>query len=112
MTHVVVAIARRLNTIACVVAALSLSACATSRAAGNSQTTTAPAAAGQATGAAATQKPPVPRHTATSTDGTKIVYDVEGTGPALLLLHGGGQTGRSWAERGYVEKLRDKFTVI
>lgn len=118
MTHVVVAIARRLNTIACVVAALSLSACATSRAAGNSQTTTTPAAgatpaaAAQTAGAAATQKPPVPRRTAVSSDGTKIVYDVDGTGPALLLVHGGGQTGRSWAERGYVEKLRDKFTVI
>ncbi len=95
-----------------------MSACATARPAGSSPpATTTPAAA---TGAAATQKPAagtdkpaVPqRRTATSADGTKIVYEVEGTGPALLLLHGGGQTGRSWTERGYVEKLRGTFTVI
>ena len=49
---------------------------------------------------------------ATSRDGTKISFDVEGTGPALLLVHGGGQTGRSWRERGFVEKLRGQFTVI
>lgn len=138
MTHVDVAITRRSTITAGLVAALALSACATARPAGSAPAaTTAPApatpaatpapgtqkpaatpapgtqkpAAAGATPAAATAKP-VPRRTIASRDGTKIVYDVEGSGPALLLVHGGGQTGRSWAERGYVEKLKDKFTVI
>jgi len=73
-----------------------------------------PAPAGAAAGAPATPAPPPPprRQVATSRDGTKISFDVEGTGPALLLVHGGGQTGRSWRERGFVEKLRGQFTVI
>jgi pimeloyl-ACP methyl ester carboxylesterase len=50
--------------------------------------------------------------TITAADGTKIAYDVSGTGPALLLLHGGGQTRKSWDERGYVARLTKKFTVI
>jgi len=142
MTHVDVAIARRLTTTASLVAALALSACATARPAGESQpasttpsaapatpaATPAPGtqkpAAPAATAAPGTQKPaapgaapaaapkPVPRRTVASRDGTKIVYDVTGSGPALLLVHGGGQTGTSWAERGYVDKLKDKFTVI
>ena len=124
MTHVDVAIARRLTTTATLVAALALSACATARPAGSSQPATTPAvapapatqkpgtpSAAPAASAAAPQKP-VPRRTATSRDGTRIVYEVEGAGPPLLLVHGGGQTGRSWAERGYVEKLRGRFTVI
>jgi pimeloyl-ACP methyl ester carboxylesterase len=49
---------------------------------------------------------------ATSADGTRIAYEVTGTGPALMLLHGGGQTRTSWNERGYVEPLAKKFTVI
>lgn len=50
--------------------------------------------------------------TITAADGTKIAYEVSGAGPALLLLHGGGQTRQSWAERGYVDRLNKKFTVI
>jgi pimeloyl-ACP methyl ester carboxylesterase len=49
---------------------------------------------------------------AVSPDGTKIVYEVTGTGPALMLVHGGGQTRRSWNDMGYVDRLKDKFTVI
>lgn len=49
---------------------------------------------------------------ATSPDGTRIAYDVTGSGPALMLLHGGGQTRTSWNERGYVEPLAKQFTVI
>lgn len=49
---------------------------------------------------------------AASPDGTRIAYDVTGSGPALLLLHGGGQTRRVWHERGYVGRLRSRFTVI
>jgi pimeloyl-ACP methyl ester carboxylesterase len=59
----------------------------------------------------AAEPPPKPQ-VATSPDGTKIVYEVTGSGPALLLVHGGGQTRRSWSERGYVDRLRKQFTVI
>jgi pimeloyl-ACP methyl ester carboxylesterase len=71
-----------------------------------------PAAAGTAapstSAAAASAKVP----TITAADGTRIAYEVSGSGPALLLLHGGGQTRQSWAERGYVDRLNKKFTVI
>lgn len=49
---------------------------------------------------------------AKSPDGTKIAFEVSGTGPALMLVHGGGQTRKSWGERGYVERLSGRFTVI
>lgn len=49
---------------------------------------------------------------ATSPDGTRIAFDVEGAGPALVLLHGGGQTRRVWREAGYVSALTPEFTVI
>jgi pimeloyl-ACP methyl ester carboxylesterase len=62
---------------------------------------------------AAPPAPPPPKPLiAKSPDGTRIAYEVTGTGPALLLLHGGGQTRRSWNERGYVEPLSKQFTVI
>jgi pimeloyl-ACP methyl ester carboxylesterase len=69
---------------------------------------TAGAAGAAATPGTAAAKVP----TITAADGTKIAYEVSGTGPALLLLHGGGQTRVSWAERGYVDRLAKKFTVI
>jgi pimeloyl-ACP methyl ester carboxylesterase len=49
---------------------------------------------------------------AVSKDGVLIAYDVTGTGPALILLHGGGQSRRIWHDAGYVARLRDHFTVI
>jgi len=49
---------------------------------------------------------------ATSTDGTRIAYDVAGSGPAVMLLHGGGHTRRNWHEVGYIERMRVGFTVI
>lgn len=49
---------------------------------------------------------------ATSKDRTRIAYDVAGTGPVLLLLHGGGQTRRVWHETGYVDRRRARFTVV
>jgi pimeloyl-ACP methyl ester carboxylesterase len=65
---------------------------------------TAPAAVATA----AAEKVP----TITAADGTRIAYDVSGTGPALLLLHGGGQNRKSWADRGYIDRLAKKFTVV
>lgn len=49
---------------------------------------------------------------ATSADGTKIVYEVAGAGPALVLVHGGGQIRKSWNQLGYVDRLSKRFTVI
>jgi len=47
-------------------------------------------------------------------DGIRIVYDVVGEGPAILLLHGGGggQSRQSWHEVGYVARLKNEFNVI
>jgi len=98
--------------------ALSLSACVQATSAAAPQQPARPAAAGAANapGAAASQAPAAeaaPKAmTATSPDGTKITYEKTGSGPALLLLPGGGQTRRSWADSGYVERLSKKFTVI
>lgn len=47
-----------------------------------------------------------------SPDGTPIAYDRSGTGPALILLHGGGSGREAWQEAGYIERLRHDFTVI
>lgn len=49
---------------------------------------------------------------ATSDGGTRIAYDVTGRGPALMLLHGAGKTRKDWHEVGYVEQLKENFTVI
>ena len=48
----------------------------------------------------------------TSPDGTRVAYDRSGTGPAIMLLHGGGSMRQEWHEAGYVRRLRDNFTVI
>jgi len=47
-----------------------------------------------------------------STDGTRIAYDVTGSGPALMLIHGVGKTRLDWHKIGYVERLKDDFRVI
>lgn len=49
---------------------------------------------------------------AISRDGTRIAFDVSGSGPAVMLLHGGGQTRKSWHDAGYVSRLSREFTVI
>jgi len=51
-------------------------------------------------------------HTVTSRDGTRIAYDVSGSGPVVMLLHGGGQNRRVWHDAGYVTRLSSTFTVI
>jgi pimeloyl-ACP methyl ester carboxylesterase len=89
------------------------------------QTTSKPQpAATNASSAAATQKPAAPTNAtpatpaapkaliATSGDGTKIAYEKTGSGPALLLVHGGGQTRRTWNQLGYVDRLAKRFTVV
>jgi pimeloyl-ACP methyl ester carboxylesterase len=49
---------------------------------------------------------------ATSADGTKIAFDRSGTGPAIVMLHGGGGRRQDWLEAGYVRRLRHSFTAI
>ena len=48
----------------------------------------------------------------TSKDGTRIAYDVNGAGPVVVLLHGGGQTRQDWHRTGYVQRLAKEFTVV
>jgi pimeloyl-ACP methyl ester carboxylesterase len=48
----------------------------------------------------------------TTDDGVCIAYDVTGQGPALMLLHGAGKTRKDWHKAGYVERLREDFSVI
>ena len=49
---------------------------------------------------------------ATSPDGIQIAYDVTGTGPSIVLLHGEGMTRQRWYDGGYVERLIQDFQVI
>ncbi len=51
---------------------------------------------------------------ACSPDGTRVAYDRSGTGtgPAIVLVHGGGGNRQEWHEADYVRRLRGKFTVI
>jgi pimeloyl-ACP methyl ester carboxylesterase len=66
--------------------------------------------------AAAAQTPPAPAppkaSIATSADGTRLAYESFGSGPSIVLLHGGGQTRQSWQERGYIERLRKQFRLV
>ena len=118
MTRSTVVTARRLKTVVGVFLALAASACATSRPSGSPQPAPAPAATTAAgssrpatAGAASTPATPA-RRIATAKDGTKLAYDMTGSGPFLVMLHGGGQAARSWADRDYVTKLKDKFTLV
>ena len=48
----------------------------------------------------------------TAEDGIRIAYDVSGEGSALMLLHGAGRTRKDWHKTGYVDRLKETFTVI
>ena len=93
-------------------------ACASSTSPAATQAEKPAAAAATQKGAAASANassaaPTAPKVlTATSADGTKIAYEVTGSGPALLLVHGGGQTRRTWDQLKYVDRLAKRFTVI
>lgn len=47
-----------------------------------------------------------------SSDGTKIAYNTFGKGPALILVHGMGTTKEMWIDKGWVDLLKNHFTVI
>jgi pimeloyl-ACP methyl ester carboxylesterase len=47
-----------------------------------------------------------------SRDGTRIAYDTTGSGPVVILLHGGGRNRLAWHDAGYVSRLASEFTVV
>jgi pimeloyl-ACP methyl ester carboxylesterase len=49
---------------------------------------------------------------ATSADGVRIAYEATGSGPPLILLHGGGQSHKAWVDAGYVAALSRHYRVI
>ena len=42
----------------------------------------------------------------------RVRFEVEGSGPTLLLPHGLWGSIYSWVGQGYTEALRDNFTLI
>ncbi|WP_018505421.1 alpha/beta fold hydrolase [Parafrankia discariae] len=46
----------------------------------------------------------------TSTDGVRIYYEAQGTGPAVVFVHGSGGHHAAWWQQ--VPRLRDRFTVV
>ena len=45
-------------------------------------------------------------------DGTRIYYEITGSGPVVLLMHGVGDTSEIWHRLGAVERLAANFTVV
>lgn len=45
-------------------------------------------------------------------DGTRIVYEVTGEGPPVLLLHGFTMSAAMWRENGVIEALSGRFRLI
>ncbi len=52
------------------------------------------------------------RKSLTVTDGTKISYLTEGSGPPLLLLHGFVSSAKSWWKIGAAQRLAETHTVL
>lgn len=48
----------------------------------------------------------------TSADGTRIHYEVYGSGPTVVLAHGSLMEGASWVEAGYTEALSNYRCVV
>jgi len=47
-----------------------------------------------------------------SLDGTRITFDLVGTGQPILLLHGFSHDRTIWTRTGWVERLRSEFRVV
>lgn len=48
-----------------------------------------------------------------SSDGFAIYYEIEGTGPPMVLVHGwGSDTGHGWRDTGWIEVLAPHRTVV
>lgn len=45
-------------------------------------------------------------------DGTEIAYEVNGSGPALMLVHGSGLSKGTWRGLGYLRDFERDFTVV
>lgn len=45
-------------------------------------------------------------------DGLQIHYEVLGDGPSLIMVPGLAGANTSWHENGYINELRDIFTLI
>ncbi|MBC9224966.1 alpha/beta fold hydrolase [Aeromicrobium sp. 636] len=45
-------------------------------------------------------------------DGTRIAFDVVGTGEPMLLVHGTGMSSAMWRDEGYVEPLATRHRLI
>jgi pimeloyl-ACP methyl ester carboxylesterase len=45
-------------------------------------------------------------------DGIRIYYEIEGSGPSLVLHHGYTSSLQAWHENGYVAALKDRFRLI
>ena len=52
------------------------------------------------------------RRVVESVDGVALAYDVQGSGPVLVLVPGVTTDRSLWHRAGYVERLADRFTVV
>jgi pimeloyl-ACP methyl ester carboxylesterase len=48
----------------------------------------------------------------TSTDGVRIAYDIQGQGPALLMMHGFTNSRQDWHTLGWLAALQQHYRVI